>query len=199
MREFIVQNSNWEGCLVEPLPHLFEKLQNNYRYLERSNLRYVNAAVSDTGGEIGLYRVRTQYHKEFPSFIDQIASISKSHINTVCPNHPHLDEKIEMIQVRKLPIRELVATFPRCGLNLLHLDVEGHEAVILRSFPFEDCLPEIVIFEAGHLSTGDRESVNSLLCERGYAVFNAGIDAVALSKAAPRGCTEALRLIVRSH
>ena len=193
LREFIVRHPNWEGRLIEPLPHLFEKLKTNYRYLGRSNLQYQNVAVSDRPGTIDLFRVKSEYHKEFPSFVDQIASLSRSHISSVFPNHPRIEEKIELIHVNAVSIADIAESFRERGIDLLHMDVEGHEAVILRDFPFDHYRPEIIIFETGHLSIVDREAVDILLREQGYTVFDAGFDAVALSKSVSTDCTGPLR------
>ena len=182
LREFIVRHPAWSGCFVEPLPHLFKKLKRNYGYLRRKNLRYENAAVSDAAGVSYLFRIKSEYHSEFPSFVDQIASFNKSHMTTVFPDHAQIDDKIERVQVRSLPIAGLAATFRATGIDLLHLDVEGYEAVILKAFPFNSYSPEIIIFEAGHLSAEDRKAIDKLLSARGYTIFDAGIDAVALSE-----------------
>lgn len=193
LREFIVRCPTWEGLLIEPLPHLFEKLTRNYRHLGRNNLRYENIAVSDRSGEIVLFRVKSEFHKEFPSFVDQIASVSRSHILSIFPDHPQIGQKIEPIVVPALPIAEITGSFAETGIDLVHLDVEGHETIILQAFPFDEYLPEIIIFEAGHLPVRDKQVVDALLDEKGYAVFEAGIDAVALKKGIIPGCSEPFR------
>ena len=193
LREFIVRNPRWIGCFIEPLPHLFAKLKKNYRYLGRENLCYRNAAVSDTRGGLALYRIKGEYHHEFPCFVDQIASLRKSHIEAVFPGHPQLEEKIELVQVDAISIGEVVASFPESRLDLLHLDVEGHERVILSNFPFEECLPEIILFESGHLSNQERSAIDTLLYDWRYSVFEAGFDAIALAERAPEPCREAIK------
>lgn len=137
LREFIVRHPTWSGCFVEPLPHLFEKLKRNYGYLRRKNLRYENAAVSDSASLSYLFRIKSEYHSEFPSFVDQIASFKRSYLTAVFPNHAQIDDKTERVHVRSLPITGLAATFQTTGIDILHLDVEGYEAVILKALPIQ--------------------------------------------------------------
>lgn len=192
LREFIVRYSHWEGCFVEPLPHLFKKLKQNYRYLRRQNLRYENVAASDHPSEFCLFRIKDEYHAEFPSFVDQIASAHRSHITSVFPNHPQIDQKIETVYVEARPVAEIAASFRENGLDLLHLDVEGHEAAILKTFPFSVFGPEIILFETGHLSHEDTRDIDSLLRDKGYVIYDVGIDTIA-RKEQTRCCNELTR------
>ncbi len=193
LREFIVRDPSWSGCFIEPLPHLFEKLKRNYRYLDRENLRCENVAVSDTSRKVTLYRIKEEYHHEFPCFVDQIASLRKSHIESVFPGHPQLEKKIELVEVDASSIGEVVASFRESRLDLLHLDVEGHEQVILSNFPFGECIPEVILFESGNLSVHEKSAIASLLSGWRYSIFAAGFDTIALAERAPERCRRAIK------
>jgi FkbM family methyltransferase len=180
LREFIVRNPDWSGCFVEPLPHLFEKLRRNYSYLGRRNLHFQNSAVSDRLASLRLFRVKSEYHNDFPNYVDQVASVDRSHITSMFADDPDIAQKIEAVSVPAVPITVLLDAFRTTGLNLLHLDVEGHEGVILSAFPFDSFHPDIIIFEEGHLSDVERVEVRQLLKSREYRIYPAGIDAVAI-------------------
>ena len=182
LREFIVGNSKWQGCFVEPLPHLFKRLKKNYQFLGRNNLRYENVAVSDQTGELSFYRVKSEFHKEFPSYIDQIASFERSHIISHFPDHPNINDKIEMVNVKTLSIAKIADSFRESGIGILHLDVEGHEAVILSGFPFDSYLPEIILFEVMHLTITERKKISELLSYKGYSIFEVDMDTIALKR-----------------
>jgi FkbM family methyltransferase len=182
LREFIVKGDRWEGGLVEPLPHVFQQLKNHYRYVRRRSVRFRNAAISDQSGQCELYRVKDAFHHEMPGAADQVASFSKAHVLKHFPEGFRSDDKIETISVEVLTPSDLLRELALDRIDVLHLDVEGHERKILDAFPFKKTCPEIILFESAHLPRSDREHVYSMLKKLNFHFKEWGLDTLAIQQ-----------------
>ncbi len=62
-----VISKKWEGVLIEPLPHLVEKLKQNYDCcLDRLNFEQV--AISDSKKDTEIYYIPEKYWSELPAY-----------------------------------------------------------------------------------------------------------------------------------
>lgn len=59
------------------------------------------------------------------------------------------------------------------------LDVEGYEWPILKQLHSSDIKPEVIFFEAHHMSIHERTECFNMLSDKGYFTFNKGFDVVA--------------------
>ena len=179
LREFIAGSKKWRGCLVEPLPHVFEHLKNNYAYLHRADLHFKNSAVSDHSGSLSLYRIGSRFHRDFDCQPDQLASFDPAHIVSFFHARTDVAEKIEGVEIEAVDLRELIEEVTRSvgPLDLIHMDVEGHEHELLSRMPFETCRPDLLIFENQHLK--NPAETYALLESNGYSITEYAGDAVA--------------------
>ncbi|MCD6051977.1 MAG: methyltransferase FkbM family, partial [Verrucomicrobia bacterium] len=58
IREFIVDNEQWRGAFVEPMPYLLEQCRHNYRSCQPGRFRFINAAVSNITGQLEMWRFK---------------------------------------------------------------------------------------------------------------------------------------------
>lgn len=179
LREFVL-SGNWRGCLVEPLPHTFARLRDNYDYADLGDrLHFINAAVSSQQGEATIYNIAERYQTQLPFYARQIASFDRSHLLRHFPDVPDINEMIEAVQVPCLTPEQVIAKANLPRVDLMLLDVEGHEEPILRAFPFAKVRPAFLIFESAHLNTERMTSIVEYLGEFGYQCTTLGNDTVA--------------------
>lgn len=174
IRELVIRHS-LPGLLIEPLPDLFEKLQDNYR--GQPQLRFENAAVMPSAGELTIYRVRADapVHAHWHG----IASFSRANLlaQGVPPEH------IEAQPVRGAPLGELLARHGMRDVTLLQVDTEGFDAEVIRSAFDAGLRPSIINYEHCWLKPDLRHATKLLLDREGYSFIETGKDTLALREA----------------
>ena len=180
LREFIVRGNRWQGCLVEPLPQTFRQLTKNYAYARRVTLKFRNAAISNKAGQVPIYRVKNEFHAEMPGFPDQVASFDPEHVIKHFPEHLRARHKVESVPVEVLTPSILLRELALERIDVLHLDVEGHEKKILDAFPISEISPKIIIFEHAHLSPLDRQDLTDKLDGWHFKMHNTQFDTIAV-------------------
>jgi hypothetical protein len=85
----------------------------------------------------------------------------------------------EEIEVKCLRLGDLQEAGGLLGLDVLVLDVEGHEPQILRTIDTLLTRPKIVLFERSHLSREQASDISGLMRQLGYTVRPSGIDSLA--------------------
>jgi len=134
--------------LVEPVPYLFTKLQENYRnkLKDLTNVTFINKAVSDYVGtlELTIPSERNDFSK-LPPWASQLASVHSTHATG---HLPHL--LVDTIQVNTTTIDDIVDEYGITELDLLHTDTEGHDYSILMNYSFQ-VKPQQVLFEHKHM------------------------------------------------
>ena len=74
----IQRNKHWRAMLIEPVPHMFERLKEAYSGLERCIL--VNVAIAPTSGTLPIYYVvpkAKEVMPEIPDYFEQLPSFDK--------------------------------------------------------------------------------------------------------------------------
>lgn len=156
--------------LVEPVPYLFDQLQENYKnkLQDISNIIFINKAASDFVGEIELTipSVRNDFSK-LPFWASQLASVNAYHAFV------HIPQLItDKIKVKTTTIDEIIKDFDITEIDLLHTDTEGHDYNILMNYSFT-IKPRQVLFEHKHMDgifrIGERyEELSNKLLSYGY-------------------------------
>jgi FkbM family methyltransferase len=185
VREFIVRDK-WSGILIEPLPTAFEALKRNYSYLGRSNLIFVNAAVSNEGGFLDFWTYKksfldTQTLEQKMRYLRK-SSFDPEHVRRFVPHGQLFEDVVEAI---KVPCVSLASAVSKHGLqnqiDLLVIDAEGFEPVILRSIDFSVIKPKAIFFEHEHLDR-EKKDVYNFLNGQGYTMQEIRMDTVAVRK-----------------
>jgi len=99
---------------IEAVPFIFEKLKSNLDLNRTKNVRAVNAAVSDRLGSLTLY-------------IGNPNNIGAS------STMPAADRKVQ-VNVKALPLDQLLTESERKNLRLIKMDIEGGEITVLNRF-----------------------------------------------------------------
>ena len=150
LHENICNSKKWRGVLVEPVPYLYEKLQNTY--VNQSGLIFENAAVSSRNGESTLYHLPADIRDRFPElpeWSEQLGSFSKKHIERQLGLE--LTPYIQTTAVSSTTLSDLAAKHDLARIDLIHTDTEGHDFQALSTLSKLPALPEMILFEHKHL------------------------------------------------
>ncbi|MBP0463166.1 FkbM family methyltransferase [Roseomonas sp. PWR1] len=166
----------WTGAIVEPVPNYFAKLKS--LHADRSGIQLFQCAVSDTPGELTLWFVGSRAASRYPDWTQGLASSSREHLL----RHGVAHEDCEQIVVPTKTPEQICAEASFERIDLMCIDVEGHELPILRAFPFERVRPAITIFEAWHMDDATRATLRDVLDPKGLQLFFLGEDGYAVDR-----------------
>ena len=136
IREFVVHNKTWNGVFVEPMPSMFGVLEQNYRYARHPGLHFFQAAISDRMDTATIWKIKDEAYKKYPAFVRGMASFDKTHLIRHFPGREtEIESHMEGVEVPCVTYDYVVEKFQLDRVDLLVLDVEGHEPTILRNIP----------------------------------------------------------------
>lgn len=181
LHHLIRSNRRSKALLIEPIPHLFERLQNTYSGSPHCVL--ANVAIASAPGTMPIYYIdpgARELFLDLPPYFEELASFDIGKITSVLGDRGAslLRERI----VRTLPLRALLAENSITKVDLLQIDTEGYDYEVLKTFPFDSSLPVLVCFEHCHLSESDRAAAVSLMISHGYSVEKWGKDFVCVRR-----------------
>jgi FkbM family methyltransferase len=153
--KFFEESLGWNCVNIEPSPRIFANLCRN-----RPLSQNIQAALTDREGSIGFTEV------EYPGF-ELCTNGSVGHL----PEHRRsLDAagcSYRQFTVPGVTFRALLARLGLWRLDLMILDVEGHELSALRGFQGAALLPGVLCVEHGHLGL---EVVRDVVEPLGYVL-----------------------------
>jgi len=170
----VVRNLGWTGVLIEPNPIQFEQLKTNYR--GREGLTFKCAAVSETPAALPFYVFNAErYGRPFPPWWSEISSLHKYHLERELPIDVH--SYIDSIQVPILTLRQIVDEI-NCNVDLIVMDVEGHETLILRDLLRSGIRPNVIVFEHKHMPSPILREIKNEFSAQGYLWKSYGRDTI---------------------
>jgi FkbM family methyltransferase len=160
-----IQKFHWRGLLVEPLPHVFAKLLENYR--EEPQLIFENAAIAERDGSIVLFAP--------DSGATYLATFDKALLQK------HIGYRTPVVELRvpSLTLRSLLAKHTINSISLLQIDAEGFDSQIIKMLEGTGIWPRIIRFEHHLLSQSERRECFACLADHGYGLHRDDIDAIA--------------------
>jgi FkbM family methyltransferase len=175
LRSHILQR-RWRGVMVEPIPHVFDRLQRNYAANERIALEH--AAVSSNDGMVSAYYLaplRAAEGGTMPHWYDAVASLSRDMVLAQGASIPGVEQRLREVEVPALTFDSLCRKHGIEQLDLLVVDTEGHDFEVLSGVDFAALRPRLVVYE--HLHLGEqRAGCRALLGRAGYEVMEEGFD-----------------------
>ena len=155
-----VRRDNWSGILIEPQREIFKRLLNNYK--KRKNLFFENIAIDSTSGERDLYKIsfcNSQWASGISSFIknDVQKLIDAGYIERMAFEESIKlpSDKREWIGVEKVKIETLsniIAKYKVKNIDLIMIDAEGYDFEIIKTIPFEEIKPSVIVYEHSHFN-----------------------------------------------
>jgi FkbM family methyltransferase len=187
IRRFVIRDG-WSGILVEPLPHVFNMLKNNYAYIKSQRLIFVNAAVSWKDDEwVHIWSYSDEFCNSL-SLEDRLfylrrSSFDKKHVEASLKNFDDIEDKIRSFRVQCISVNSLIQKYWDSNrIDLIFIDAEGHDDEIIRAIDFGTTHPKAVLFESHNLGGRKQETYN-FLSGKGYKVSDLGGDSVAVRSA----------------
>lgn len=184
VREFAL-SGRWSGLMVEPLPGAFRRLILNYSYRKDLRVSFINCAVSDGSGRpLELFTFEDAFLASLPIrrqlSLQRKASVSRDHLmHFVKPGEASF---IVKKVVPTLSFADLLTQLPAANdLNVVVIDVEGHERSIIMSMDFARDRPDLIVYEAIHADAG-AEDIMRFLIAAGYVIIECGTDNIAVRK-----------------
>ena len=165
----------WSGILVEPQPEVFERLVRNCRGFE-DRLKPVRCAISNTSGEATIYSVSAEEMKRrgFDAWAGEVASFDRQHVLK------HFSEvSVTETQVAVLTVDALAEQNGLTEIDVIVMDVEGHERPIIDSIDWDRWRVRACVYEHKHLGPEDAQHLRQLLQSQGFLLKEFGRDTVA--------------------
>lgn len=178
--DILLGRDNWVGLLIEPVPHCFERLKKNFGDNRRFRLEQV--AVGKPGWT-RFYFLDPQAAIDIPGlpyYHDQLGSFDSGHIRR------HLGESVAQYvrdtEIEVLPLSDVIARSGFERVDLLHIDVEGHDYEVLKTMDFSRHSPIAIFMEQKHLDMESLAEMRSSLRAKGYSMYDCGPDLLALDR-----------------
>lgn len=162
------------GLLIEPLPEMFGLLKKTYRGCP--NLSFANLAIDVEVGERTMNRISeaaVQQHDleswavGLSSFYDDRNALGGNFIDE--ETFTRIAPFIEQRTVATAPLHRVLADRGIGRVDILQIDTEGHDYQVLRTFPFDLCIPMIIHLEFYNLPRSEKIATLKLLEDKGYA------------------------------
>lgn len=171
-----VMSGRWRGIVIEPVPDLFEKLQQHYA-AAASRVRPVNLAVATAAGRLPFFHLRAQPGMpSLPVWAAGLGSFRKEVILKHVDRIPQINQYLTEIQVPSLSWDEFCRTYGVTRVDLLVMDTEGYDFEIIRQIDFQRWKPKLLVYEHHHFTPQMRADCNALLMTQGYRQFQEGLD-----------------------
>lgn len=183
LRPFILGRA-WRGIMVEPVPHVFERLRRNYGDVDGVTLE--NAAIADRDATLPFFYPAAPEEAELerlPDWYDGIGSLSREAVVGHARHIPDIEARVVRTEVECLTYTSLCRRHDAPRVDLLVIDTEGHDWTILRSVDFAGERPRLVVYEHFHLSAADRAEARAHMERLGYETLEEGFDTFCLDPA----------------
>src|SRR5262249_33679261 len=140
----------WRGVMVEPVPHIFERLQENCGKAPRWQLE--NVAIAEQDGDLPFYHVAPASDaKDLPGWYEGLGSFRRDIVLKHADAIPDIEKRIVTTKVRCLTFESLCCKNGVGEVDLIHIDAEGFDDRIIRQIDFDSHRPRLLIYEHFHL------------------------------------------------
>jgi len=166
----------WHGILVEPQPNVFARLVANYQPYS-SRLIFENVAISSGDSEFVLYTAPADLVK------DEVyaASVASSNPQVLARQLNIPAARLERLVTPSISLDALLARHGLSSLDVLQIDVEGHDWRVLSTLDLARTPPSIIQFESGHLTHLDCDHAVEHLTRHDYDIYWGGYQADVLA------------------
>jgi FkbM family methyltransferase len=185
LRRFILERG-WRGLMIEPVPHVFERLKRNYA--NRPTITPVNVAIAAQDGEADFWCLE-KTNDPLPRWYDQIGSFSREQVlkhRDLVPGEPipDIERRIKALKVPCLSFESLCRKHGIGAVDLIHIDTEGYDYEVIKLIDFSVHRPSLLLYEHKHLSPADRAACRRLVEAQGYDCIEAGHDTLCARRSA---------------
>jgi FkbM family methyltransferase len=188
---FHTMHHGWRGLMIEPLPHIYERLRKRYAGVE--GLQFANVAIDREPGSRPFYHLRRSDERGLPPWYDMLGSFSKENVLKHQKYLADIPERIVETSVRCQTFAGLCEEFGIERFDVLHIDAEGYDYEILKTIDLRRHQPTVVLYEDMHLSEADYRASLAQLHEAGYFTHRDHADTFAVRRQALEEDAELMR------
>lgn len=172
-----VGRPGWRGVMVEPVPHIFEVLQQTHG--SNPSIALERAAIGSRAGRRSVYHLRPDADAPgLPPWRQLVGSFDREHVlrEIAAVGADRAERLIERTEVETLTFRALCERHGIENPNLVMVDAEGADWEIVGSIDLHRFRPRLLVFEHKHLSPGDQRQSRARLTAAGYRLHHEGLD-----------------------
>ena len=175
----ITQNG-WNALVIEPDPIYFERLSENYA--DYPNVTPVNVAISDEEQSFLLFHVSEHAKGKYPKWLQGCASV---HVNRMTDSlkraaqHVGVEAEIgDMIAttIHAQRLDRVLSDHDYDRIDILVIDVEGHELAVLNSLSEPATFPKLAIVECNGRDLAHQAEYVGALSSMGLRIWRVGDD-----------------------
>jgi len=133
-----LERENWGGILIEPHPVYFAELTK--RHAARQNIELLNVGISDSPGHFELFHLNEAARDRYPRGARGCASLDRNRMVDALrrvndrKGLPVLEEDVSATTIELRRLDAILAEYALRNVDILVVDVEGHERQVLNSF-----------------------------------------------------------------
>lgn len=121
----------WSGVLIEASPINFKSVMEVHK--DRPNITLINAPVTVNGGLVKFYDSKG----------DGISTMNKEHKEKWETNNT---VRYQDIYLSSITLRDVFGIHNK-NFDFVNIDVEGENLELLKTFPFDKCMPKVICIE----------------------------------------------------
>jgi FkbM family methyltransferase len=148
---------NWKSILIEPIPHLFNKLKENLAY--RKNTHFENFAICSKNGNAVMLTI-PEVNKNQPGVSEWHLGMSSFYPikNEFKDEDFHIQEKFgTKIKVSTTTILSLIKKYDLKNIDIFICDAEGYDWEIFNQLDLIHLRPKFVRLEFEHLHENEKK------------------------------------------
>lgn len=187
-----------KAIVIEPVPHVFEKLQTTYRNFPNVEPRQL--AITDAENELfkTFYYLEPVDGEDYHDMYSLWGSFSKQHLLYFKPSVPNFDKLFRAVSIPCTTLNKLISGNSSKSPDILAIDTEGYDGKILESADLSLVKPELILFEHYHIPKPELFRLLIRLRNNGYACFSHGYDTLCFKNNAV-GAGRLLKLIKKIY
>ncbi|MEJ6393738.1 FkbM family methyltransferase [Gymnodinialimonas sp. 2305UL16-5] len=169
----------WSGLLLEPSAIYYDQLC--ALYPDRPDMIIRNLGVSAKKEKLTLFRVDEAHRAAYPFSIAGCASLNRKLLLDHMMRHSaEADAHICTETVQLDPLRTVLRREKITRIDMLIVDVEGHEIEVFDSFDLSKAAPRLIWYEHKHLARQANRALMSRFLDEGYKPARVGQDTAVL-------------------
>jgi FkbM family methyltransferase len=167
------ESTDWSAAMMEPLPDMFAKLQQNWAHKPKFQL--INAALAPYDGFVDIRRIPPEDVRPGDPWewgISAIEGIPSSFggPSVTKETADFLTSRSRLDRVRTMSFETLKRIAGLSRIDYLQVDTEGYDLIVMKEIDLVRFRPFVICCEIFNLSTADRAELFGLLQRHGYEI-----------------------------
>lgn len=179
----IVRKPNVYSILVEPVPHVFDRLSRTYQSCARVTCLQSAVVPDEETKSIEFFFLRPKDGLFYDDAYSGWSSTSRDHLEKFRQYVRNFDDLLCSEMVPCVSVNHLFEMTGWQSVDFLQIDVEGLDVSIVGSLDFKTWMPSIIRFEHMHSDKAPLFALLLRLRTLGYHTFSSGFDTTCVQAA----------------